>query len=291
MKHTHIHTLRHTPPFSQSSYTNSKPKITWNNAFSVKPKRKNPQGIRGVFQSTHIHLLPAFWACGQYRCQKVTLLLQIQVSTPLLFTAPLPSTPPPPTPNTHRKRADTSLSITLVLWAACSPLSDLITRIGWQRRAKQKQNKNHAKTKTKNKKLNTDAKRLKQTDRHIEPTCCFRSKEVPEQERIRLFFDVFPGLYRSREHRPDPLFVTSKNGTIVVLCDDDPGPPQRNRDPGPPQRNNDPGPSQKNSLWTIPKEQRHWNIPKEQWPWTTPKEQSWCGEVTKVTEIESEASV
>ena len=39
----HIHTLRHTPPFSQSAYTNSKPKITWNNAFSVKPKRKNSQ--------------------------------------------------------------------------------------------------------------------------------------------------------------------------------------------------------------------------------------------------------
>ena len=37
MNHTHIHTLRHTPPLSQSAYTNSysKPKITWNNAFSV----------------------------------------------------------------------------------------------------------------------------------------------------------------------------------------------------------------------------------------------------------------
>ena len=44
-KHTHIHTLtlRHTPPFSQSAYTNSKPQITRNNAFSVKPKRKNSQ--------------------------------------------------------------------------------------------------------------------------------------------------------------------------------------------------------------------------------------------------------
>ena len=41
MKHTHIHTLRHTPPFSQSAHTNSKPKITWNNAFSVKPKCKD----------------------------------------------------------------------------------------------------------------------------------------------------------------------------------------------------------------------------------------------------------
>ena len=40
---THIHTLRHTLPFSQSAYNNSKPKITWNNAFSVKPKRKNSQ--------------------------------------------------------------------------------------------------------------------------------------------------------------------------------------------------------------------------------------------------------
>ena len=36
-------THTHTPPFSQSAYTNSKPKITWNNAFSVKPKRKNSQ--------------------------------------------------------------------------------------------------------------------------------------------------------------------------------------------------------------------------------------------------------
>ena len=38
MNYTHIHTLRHTPPFSQSAYTNlsySKPQITWNNAFSV----------------------------------------------------------------------------------------------------------------------------------------------------------------------------------------------------------------------------------------------------------------
>ena len=31
----HIHTLRQAPPFSQSAYTNSKPKITWNNAFFV----------------------------------------------------------------------------------------------------------------------------------------------------------------------------------------------------------------------------------------------------------------
>jgi len=43
MKHTRIHTLRHTPHLSQSAYTNSKPKITWNNAFSVKPKHKNSQ--------------------------------------------------------------------------------------------------------------------------------------------------------------------------------------------------------------------------------------------------------
>ena len=51
MKHTHIHTLRHSPPFSQSAYTNrndlmiipSKSQITWNNAFSVNPKRKNSQ--------------------------------------------------------------------------------------------------------------------------------------------------------------------------------------------------------------------------------------------------------
>ena len=43
MKHTHIHTLRHTPPFAQSAYTKSKPKITWNNAFFVKRKRKNSQ--------------------------------------------------------------------------------------------------------------------------------------------------------------------------------------------------------------------------------------------------------
>ena len=46
MNHTHIHTLRHAPPFSQSAYINSKPKITWNNAFfvsnqNVKKKKKN----------------------------------------------------------------------------------------------------------------------------------------------------------------------------------------------------------------------------------------------------------
>ena len=35
MNHTHIHTLRHAPPFSHSAYTNSKPQIIWNNAFSV----------------------------------------------------------------------------------------------------------------------------------------------------------------------------------------------------------------------------------------------------------------
>ena len=29
MNHTHIHTLRVMPPFSQSTYTNSKPKISW----------------------------------------------------------------------------------------------------------------------------------------------------------------------------------------------------------------------------------------------------------------------
>ena len=48
MKHTHMHTLGHTPHFSQSAYTNSndlmlipsKPTITWNNAYSVKEKRK-----------------------------------------------------------------------------------------------------------------------------------------------------------------------------------------------------------------------------------------------------------
>ena len=31
------------PPFSQSAYSNSRPKMSWNNAFSVKPKRKNSQ--------------------------------------------------------------------------------------------------------------------------------------------------------------------------------------------------------------------------------------------------------
>ena len=37
MNYMHIHTLRQMPPFSQSAYTNtySKPKITWNNTFSV----------------------------------------------------------------------------------------------------------------------------------------------------------------------------------------------------------------------------------------------------------------
>ena len=45
MKHTYIYilTLRHTPSFSQSAYITSKPQITWNNAFSVRPKRKNSQ--------------------------------------------------------------------------------------------------------------------------------------------------------------------------------------------------------------------------------------------------------
>ena len=43
MKHTHMHTLKHTAPFSQSAYTNSEPKIAGNNAFSVKPKLKNSQ--------------------------------------------------------------------------------------------------------------------------------------------------------------------------------------------------------------------------------------------------------
>ena len=41
--HIHTLTLRQTPPFSQSAYTNSKPEGTWNNAFSVKPKRKISQ--------------------------------------------------------------------------------------------------------------------------------------------------------------------------------------------------------------------------------------------------------
>ena len=41
---THAHnTLGYMPPFSQSAYTSSKPKIFWNNAFSVKPKSKNSQ--------------------------------------------------------------------------------------------------------------------------------------------------------------------------------------------------------------------------------------------------------
>ena len=48
MSHAHIHTLRHAPPFSQSAYTNSKPKVTWHNAFSVsnqnvKKKQKKKQ--------------------------------------------------------------------------------------------------------------------------------------------------------------------------------------------------------------------------------------------------------
>ena len=51
----HIHTLRHTPPFSQPAYTNSKPKISWNNAFSVKPKRKNSQpSLRKLSSSTDV---------------------------------------------------------------------------------------------------------------------------------------------------------------------------------------------------------------------------------------------
>ena len=43
MKLTHIHTFKHTPPFSQSAYNNSKTKITGNYAFSVKVNRKNSQ--------------------------------------------------------------------------------------------------------------------------------------------------------------------------------------------------------------------------------------------------------
>ena len=51
----HIHTLKHTPPFSQPAYTNSKPKISWNNAFSVKPKRKNSQpSLRKLSSSTDV---------------------------------------------------------------------------------------------------------------------------------------------------------------------------------------------------------------------------------------------
>ena len=51
MNHTHIHTLRHAPPFSQSAYINSKPKITWNNAFfvsnqNVKKKKKKSKSFR-----------------------------------------------------------------------------------------------------------------------------------------------------------------------------------------------------------------------------------------------------
>ena len=41
------------PPFSQSAYANTKPKITWNNAFSVKPKRKNSQ-IKEKSLGSHI---------------------------------------------------------------------------------------------------------------------------------------------------------------------------------------------------------------------------------------------
>ena len=63
MKHTHIHTLRHTPPFSQSSYTNSKPTITWNNAFSVKPKRENSQikTIRFTHPQPSLRKLPSLY--------------------------------------------------------------------------------------------------------------------------------------------------------------------------------------------------------------------------------------
>ena len=52
MNHTHIHTLRHAPPFSQSANINSKPKITWNNAFSVSnqnvKKKRGQWGGEGV---------------------------------------------------------------------------------------------------------------------------------------------------------------------------------------------------------------------------------------------------
>ena len=46
--------LRHTPPFSQSAYTNSKPKISGNNAFSVKPKRKNSEPSLRKLSSTDV---------------------------------------------------------------------------------------------------------------------------------------------------------------------------------------------------------------------------------------------
>ena len=49
---THIHTLRHMPLFSQFAYTNSKPKIIWNNAFSVKPKHNNSQILLASMHST-----------------------------------------------------------------------------------------------------------------------------------------------------------------------------------------------------------------------------------------------
>ena len=41
--HAHTHSYSQTYALFQSAYTNSKPQITWNNAFSVKTKLKNSQ--------------------------------------------------------------------------------------------------------------------------------------------------------------------------------------------------------------------------------------------------------
>ena len=89
----HKHTLRHTPPFSQSADTNSKPKITWNNAFSVKPKCKNSQikiirfiQNQYVFASnlsssghSQVHLTPCQW-----RAEKGRVIILLPQS-PALF--------------------------------------------------------------------------------------------------------------------------------------------------------------------------------------------------------------
>ena len=44
MKHTHIHTFRHTPPFSQSAYT-------YRNDLTLIPKNKNKIKIPGIMLS------------------------------------------------------------------------------------------------------------------------------------------------------------------------------------------------------------------------------------------------
>ena len=60
--------------FSQSAYTNSKPKIIWNNAFYVKPKRcKNSNSVNKnhLSHTTHTHWHSHQWNKYRWWFQKV----------------------------------------------------------------------------------------------------------------------------------------------------------------------------------------------------------------------------